>query len=60
MNKVPSASFLGKSICCPVADTRAMNVHRDAVLVRAKNSLHFVFTKCIQEIGKAEGSILDA
>lgn len=37
-----------------------MNVYRDTVFIRTKNSLHFVFTERIQEIGKAKGSILDA
>lgn len=35
-----------------------MNVYRDAVLVRSKNSLHFVFAEGVQEIGEAKGSIL--
>lgn len=56
---IPGASFFRQSICRPIANTRAMNVHSNAILVSTKNSLHFVFAKCIQKVSDAEGSILE-
>lgn len=55
----PGASLFGQSVRRPIANARAMNVYRYAVLVRSKNSLHFVFAEGVQEIGEAKGSILD-
>lgn len=55
----PGASLFGQSVRRPIANARAMNVYRDAVLIRSKNSLHFVFAEGVQEIGEAKGSILD-
>lgn len=55
----PGAGLLRQSVCRPIPNARAMNVYSDAVLIRSKNSLHFVLAEGVQKIGEAEGSILD-
>lgn len=55
---LPGARLLGKSRSRPIADTRAINVYGNTVLVSSKDPLHFMLAERIEEVRETKGSIL--